>query len=135
MWQKRHWQTVLWDRHATMSGGWGREPNRRAGWPEEELSMVRKTLGELEGRPVEIQLAWDKLVTYSGYGCAQLGQKKRPNEEANSILVCFCSPASEVVDYKMLEDWLDENCCPLLPDGQKARSTEFFFDWLIRNFI
>lgn len=57
-------------------------------------------VGELAGHPVNVQITWNRL---------------------NGHLVGFYWGCSNVVDNKMVEDWLDQNFCPPMPMGGTHR--------------
>lgn len=51
----------------------------------------RVEIGVFHGRPINITVIWTRI---------------------NGHLVGFYDPCSELVDYKMIEEWLDQNFCP-----------------------
>lgn len=87
---------MLWSRWCSDSNEC-REPIFKK-W--EQLGGWLVTVGKLDGRPVCISLNWDRL---------------------DGFLVCDWEATSEVVDYKMVNKWLDEHFSGKTKDGRRAR--------------
>lgn len=66
----------------------------------EQLGGWGVRVGALAGRPVVISLNWDRL---------------------DGFLVCSWEATSEVVDYKMVNEWLDRHFKGKTKDGRNAR--------------
>lgn len=66
----------------------------------EQLGGWSIQVGTLDKRPIVVSLNWDKL---------------------NGFLVCQWEPTSELVDYKMIEAWIDRYYCSKTKDGRRAR--------------
>ncbi len=56
------------------------------------------TLGELAGMPVCVSVFWFKI---------------------NGIMVMFIEGTSQVVDHRMIDKWLEENCAPRWDGGSR----------------
>lgn len=50
----------------------------------------------------------------------------------NKINVLFWMPTSELVDYKMISEWFDENCNPY-SGGRKARTDSTNFNHVLQH--
>jgi hypothetical protein len=61
------------------------------------------TIGEINGRPIVIHLNW---VVIKG------------------VLVCFYEATSQLVDWVMIEAWLDKCCNPMYDKGSRQARTD-----------
>jgi len=66
----------------------------------EQLGGWLLTIGHLEDRPVCVSLTFDRL---------------------DGFLVCSWEATSEVVDYKMINEWFDKHYSSVTRDGRRAR--------------
>lgn len=75
------------------------EFSHKHSWVQDNEGYL-EIIGTLDNRPVCISFVFVKI---------------------DGFLVAFCDASSEVVDYKMINDWFDKNCNPLTKDNRKAR--------------
>lgn len=81
------------------------ENHREVSW-ENDVG-VGQAVGEVDGRPVCLELSWTRIDGY---------------------LVLFWEACSEVVDSRLIERWFDENCAPTWDGGlRRARSNAMNF--------
>ena len=79
----------------------------------EQLGGWLVTVGRLDGRPVCISLNWDRL---------------------DGFLVCNWEATSELVDYKMVNAWLDKHFTGKTKDGRRARCNAANFHQCVHAF-
>ena len=72
----------------------------------EQLGGWGICIGKLDSRPVVVSLNWDRL---------------------DGFLVCQWEATSEVVDYKMVNEWLDRHFSGETRDGRRARCNAMNF--------
>jgi hypothetical protein len=76
-------------------------------WTSHDGTKVA-TLGYLDNRPILVEFAWHELN--------------------GKLIVSYCG-VSEVVDHKLIRDWLEKNCNPKSQDGRSdAHCTALYFD-------
>lgn len=73
----------------------------RLDW-QQDLSGIGPTLGYLDGREICVDFTWAEL---------------------NGQRVLFYEATSEVVDHKLIDAWLQENCNPSCDNGQRRAHT------------
>ena len=65
-----------------------------------------RTIGFIKKKPVSIELTWARI---------------------NGHIIMFYNACSQMVDHKMVEDWLDQNCNPIYDHGRQARTDAMNF--------
>lgn len=70
-------------------------------------------VGEVVGRPIVVSLNWDRL---------------------DGFLVCQWQATSELVDYKMIHEWLDRHFTAKTKDGRHAQCDAANFHSLVIEF-
>ena len=78
----------------------------------EQLGGWTVTVDLLEGRPICISLNWDRL---------------------DGFLVCQWEAVSELVDHKLIEEWLDKYYTGKTNDGRRARCNSSNFHHCIHE--
>ena len=79
----------------------------------EQLGGWGITVGHIGQRPIVVSLNWDRL---------------------DGFLVCQWEGTSELVDYKMIEEWLDKHYTRTCHDNRPARSNASNLFSLVREF-
>lgn len=80
-------------------------------WEQENGLMIR--VGEVENMPVNISVMWNVV---------------------GGMRILFWDSISRMVDYTMIEEWFDRNCCPMYDKGtRKARTNAMNFPFVEIN--
>lgn len=79
----------------------------------EQLGGCGITIGCLDKRPVVVSLNWDRL---------------------DGFLVCQWEATSQLVDYKMIEEWLDKHYTRIASDNRPASCNASNFHSCVREF-
>lgn len=76
--------------------------SKRVKWEQVGSGFMRQ-LGELGGRPINLQLSWELI---------------------DGRLVLFHHGCSQLVDHKLIEDWLRSRLPQLYPESGRSRTTD-----------
>lgn len=87
-------QQALWEKHALEAGG---DSNTRVHWVDQTRGWLVE-VGKLDGRPVCVNVRGSLL---------------------NGLAVLFYEATSEVVDWRMIENWFQERCWPKWDNGTR----------------
>ena len=100
----------LWERFAT-EGAWGLPTlhERRIRWVQ-DMSGCIVVVGAIWDRPVDISCTWARL---------------------NGHLVLFCDCCSQLVDYNLIEHWLERYCNPSYEHGRRAHTNAINFHFCL----
>ena len=79
----------------------------------EQLGGWGVQVGVLHGRPIVVSLNWDRL---------------------DGFLVCQWEPTSQLVDYQMIEEWLEKHYTTTTHDGRRAACDAINFHQLALEF-
>jgi hypothetical protein len=90
-------QHALWRQHAKDAPQNANDQSQKVAWRSDSLGVLL-TLGELDGRPVCVSFTWATL---------------------NGKRVLFYNATSEVVDHKLVGEWLQAHCNPKWDNGQR----------------
>jgi len=96
---------VLWSQHShqgSLNSSIGKLPKFE--WVQDHQGRMIK-VGELGGRPVIVTFFWFTI---------------------DGVLVAFWEATSQVVDHKMIEEWLEANCAPRYDNGHRLAHCDAF---------
>jgi hypothetical protein len=88
----------LWEKYA--KGAMDPTHYNVLNWEQINPGLIR-TIGYIKHRPICLEMSWVRL---------------------NGHLIMFYEGCSELVDYKMIDEWLDQNCNPTWDNDRMART-------------
>lgn len=92
---------MLWERHS-IDAMFARPETNRYKFEQLNPGFI-ETIGHLDNRQVNVEMFWHRI---------------------NGVLVMYVNSVSQVVDHKMIEEWLKKKCSPRWCGGSRLAHTD-----------